>query len=40
MSPLEFRKRWIAGHPGCQPKKLGRRQRRLMLQETAFEVAL
>jgi len=40
MSPLEFRKHWMVSHPGYRPKKLDRRQRRLICQNTAFEVAL
>jgi len=40
MSPLEFRKRWMAAHPDYAGKKLSRRQRRLILEKPAFEIAL
>lgn len=36
MSPMEFRKRWMARHPEYKPKKITLSQRRQLNQEVAF----
>lgn len=40
MSPADFRKRWLAEHPAYRPNKLAGSQRRLIIQESAFEMGL